>query len=259
MGETQIQVCPLNARATKQLEQPLPPEILGILSEDDYRRYPSLEFKENAINKLQQKFAANSQELAARQAMLAGFSQLCDAVAMSSHPLKAAFDFVMDFSPLAKKHLEQPRPKTLLAHLQAVSEFAREFILEDGNSSRFPQLLTDREALLIAHVAAPLHDLMKYLGTHQAQIIPDHEIMAAELVRRHFEGKRLALPDGSEITFTHEDCTFLSSLIGDHENIEKETGRTNFISSESSIERAKALFFVLDTLTGVIRDRKSVV
>ena len=252
MGETQIHTRTPKEGGTSQLNQPLDAQVLGILSEDDYRRYASLEFKGNAIEKLRL-FAPNSPELAARQEMLAGFEKLCAAVACSQYPLKAAYDFVIQLSPLAQQHREQPNTKTLLAHLREVSEFAREFLLDNGTISRFPRLLTDREALLITYVAAPLHDLTKYLGTPQAQIMPDHEIMAAELVRRHFEEKRLALPNGAEIIFTSHDCTFLSSLIGDHENIEKEAGRTDFISSHSSIERAKALFSVLDTLTGVLK------
>jgi hypothetical protein len=233
--------------------QPLGPEILGIFSEDDYRRYPCPKFKESAIHKLHQTFAPGSAALAERAAMLAGFARLCDTVAASDYPLQAAFNFIIDFNPRAKAHLERQDPKALMMHLQEVSNFAKEFIVVHGTSSRFPNILTDREAVLVAYVAAPLHDLMKYLGSRLSQIMPDHEIMAAELVRRHFPGKHITLPTEETITLTHDDCVFLSSLIGDHENIEKEEGRTDFIQSESSIERAKALFFVLDTITGVLK------
>jgi hypothetical protein len=253
MDKTQHHAHTLKDRTTALSSAPLSKEILGPLSEQDYRRYPSDQYKENALNSLRQRFFPGSPGISDRTTMLQRYSQLCDVVAASYYPLQAAIDFVAEHSPLAKAHLESPSPKTLWTHLKEVSEFAQEFIVTNKSSSRFPRLLTDRQAILIAHVAAPLHDLMKYLGAHQAQIMPDHEIMAAELVRRHFEGKSIFIAGVGELTFTREDCTFLSSLIGDHENIEKESGRTYFISSDRVIDRAKALFSVLDTLTGVIK------
>jgi hypothetical protein len=234
-------------------QHPLPQEILGILCEQDYRRYPIEPYKDNAINKLRLTFTDNSDGIQARQAMLAGYATLRDFVSESSDPLKAAFQFVFDFSPLARNHRDEPAQNTLLNHLKEVTDFARDFILVNDDTSRFPRLLNDRHAILIAHVAAPLHDLMKYLGPPKAQIMPDHEIMAAELVHRIFEGKSIDVRGVGEIKFSHADCEFLSSLLGDHENIEKEAGRTRFILSESVTDRAKAIFSVLDTLTGVIK------
>lgn len=136
-------------------------------------------------------------------------------------------------------------------HLQEATQFSFKFLLDDQGQSRFSKLISNDKAHLLAEVVAPMHDLLKFLGSPKAQIMPDHEIITSTFVRENFVGRRVKLK-GEQHTLTQEDINFIAGVIGDHENIEKEEGRRDFISSSSEVDRAKALFFVVDVLTGVI-------
>jgi len=86
--------------------------------------------------------------------------------------------------------------------------------------------------------------------------MPDHEVMIAELVKRTFVGKRAVL-NGRETRLSRDDVEFIAAVSGDHENIEKEEGRSRYILSSDPKERAKALFFIADTLTGVLVEEQN--
>jgi len=159
---------------------------------------------------------------------------------------------VKEISPLAQTQLGTNPPTGLGLHLQEVTQFAKGFYLLDDRSSRFPEIISDRHALLLAEVVAPVHDILKYLGSLKSQIAFDHEVFTAEMVKRVFPGKQVKLGSTVEI-LTAEDVEFIAAVIGDHENLYKELGRTNWVRSQDERERAKALFFVVDILTGAIQ------
>lgn len=168
-----------------------------------------------------------------------------DAVAVTYGYIKGLNDFT-------KGQLENRPAGGLGRHLKEVEEFPTEFLFDSQGESRFPSVISTRETQLFVNVIAPMHDVLKFLGTYDAQVTPDHEIMIKKLVTDHFTGKHVKLA-GKQETLTQEDTAFIAGIVGDHENIYKEEGRANFINSDSRLERAKALFFVADTLTGAIR------
>lgn len=86
--------------------------------------------------------------------------------------------------------------------------------------------------------------------------MPDHEVITAAFIRKNFVGRQTTI-DGAPYRLTQEDVDFIAEVIGDHENIEKEEGRRNFISSDLEAERSKALFFIADVLTGVIVQKEA--
>ncbi len=100
----------------------------------------------------------------------------------------------------------------------------------------------DRDILV--NVVAPTHDMYKLLGAYNAQIMPDHEQIGARLLKKY-------LP---LMGYRQDAADYAAAVQGDHENINKETdnGRHNYMRSPRPEERAKALFFLADTLTGVI-------
>jgi hypothetical protein len=184
--------------------------------------------------------------------MFANYEELLSELStnLKARPLDLAYSFVARISPLAAKELGENRANLGL-HLQEITDFCRSFYLIPSGESRFPNVLNNREALLLAEVIAPLHDVLKYIGSFQSSVMPDHEVLTAELVRRSFMARRVIL-NGQEHTLTAQDVEFIATVIGDHENINKEQGRADWVNSHNSTERAKALFFVADVLTGVI-------
>jgi hypothetical protein len=161
------------------------------------------------------------------------------------------YGLVKTISPLAKAQIEASPPTGLGLHLLEITEFARSFFLIDGHKSRFPEILSDHKALLLVEVVAPVHDLLKYLGTPASMIPFDHEVVTAELLKRTCVGKRVVLANRVE-TLSQDDVAFIAAVVSDHENLYKEHGRSQWVRSENECERAKALFFVADTLTGAI-------
>lgn len=170
-------------------------------------------------------------------------------------------DNIRRISPQADDEFSPEKGEGLGAHLKEIKIFSQKLFLTEDGKSRFPGMLTDRQAFLLANVVAPIHDLAKYFDpTDRGQIIPDHEAIIAALVRNTFVGKHIPLyADGKTlIILTQEDVEFIEGVVGDHENIYKEEGRRNFASSPSAIERAKALFFIADTMTGVLQERDGI-
>lgn len=161
-------------------------------------------------------------------------------------------EFIKNQSDFARKQLEQTPPGGLGIHLKEVHDFANSFLLTPDGRSRFAGLISDRDANLMGSVVGDIHDLLKFLGSMDAQIIPDHAVMTAELIRRTFVNRKVVFADGNKDTLSLEDVEFIAGVVEDHENIEKEVGRSDFIN-QKRIERAKALFFVIDVLTGSLR------
>jgi hypothetical protein len=197
----------------------------------------------------------NATARADRERMFENYKELLESLNSSQGAplLHRVYHFISTKSGLAQKELAQER-SGLGLHLREITDFCRAFYQTQDGASRFPDLLNDRQAALLAQLAAPLHDVLKYLGSYQSQIMPDHEVLTAELVRQKFTGGTVMLNE-KETTLTKEDVEFVASVIGDHENINKEEGRSEWVNSSNPIERAKALFFVADVLTGVIVER----
>lgn len=130
--------------------------------------------------------------------------------------------------------------KGLSRHLESARTFANRY-----NSEIFQRIgevfLSKRQLELIERVIAPLHDIMKFLDANQknVQVIPDHEILIGLILNE-------VMPS---IGYKPEEVQFVVEVIRDHENIFKEFGRTGFASSKNAIQRGKAHFFVIDTLT----------
>lgn len=227
--------------------------LLGPLSVEDYRRYTTAHGNDSdyALKKIADKFCLvdNSAGPQARAAMWTRYSALLELIdkSDSKDTLKLVKDFVLSNNPIALEEFKEPRG--LAAHLIEIEKFCFDFLLTDQMHSKLGEsILPTRHAQLLTYVVAPLHDLLKYMGTPQSQVVPDHEIMAAELVRRTFSGKSVSLGSTSS-TLSNEDVAFISGVIGDHENLEKELGRSKWILSPDPIEKAKAIFSVMDTLT----------
>lgn len=175
------------------------------------------------------------------------------ASAPKAEPIRAIYDFMespymLKANPKAAEQLAYPY-SGLGSHLEEIRVFAADFFLVDGHASRFPGL-TDRQAQLLAYVVTPLHDVLKFLGTPAAQVLTDHEVMAGEIARG-FEKRELGMPFDPK-SFSREDAEFVSWVVAHHENIFKEQGRTDWIHSPDPAKRAAAMFFVADTLTGVL-------
>lgn len=164
--------------------------------------------------------------------------------------VEEVYDFVRNVSDFAAGELGSER-KGLGIHLKATTEFCEKFFLTELGTSRFPELLDDRQAKLMAYVAAPTHDVLKYLGSFKSQVFPDHQVMIGELIRNTFTGKPVNL--GGEIsTLTAEDILFLSPLVGSNENIFIELERSDWINSVDRIKVSRAMFFVADTLGNAV-------
>ena len=126
----------------------------------------------------------------------------------------------------------------LLGHLDEVQAETGKLVKASGD------LLDPKEGELLVAVVAPLHDLFKGLGSPSAQVMADHEQIAAHILRKY-------LP---QMGFSQNEVAveFAGEVVGDHENIYKEAGRRGFMSYSSPVERAKGIFFLADTLTGVV-------
>jgi hypothetical protein len=140
---------------------------------------------------------------------------------------------------------ELEKVKGLFSHLEAVQE-ATLFLgdlLQNNSESNDGQYLSSEKVTLLVDVVAPLHDVFKLLGGPHVQSMPDHE-QAAEYVIRRF---------GKAFGYDDEEIDFIAEVIGDHENIFKEKNRDKFADSKDDKEKAKALFFLADTLTGALK------
>jgi hypothetical protein len=165
-----------------------------------------------------------------------------------------------------KEGLHYP-PNGLGAHIQEVDDYGESVaftsdgkyklgsFFSEGKTETGDTIPPEHYAALLVDVVGPVHDILKFLGTLEAQIMPDHEIMTAALVRKYFEGRTVTLR-GKDYTLTEEDVEFVAQVIEDHENIGdpnylRELGRDKYASADNNADRAKSLFFLIDTQTGV--------
>ena len=233
--------------------------LFGPLGEDSYLRYSPIPPNDPryAVNKIRSVFGrrdddANAVPRGDRQKMWELYQGLLDRLEVPSEAplLEDVYAYDRSVSTLATEQLTA-NPTGLGLHLSGIRAFCNAFYCTPEGHSRFPKILTDRQALVMAELVGPLHDTSKFLGSFKAQVMPDHEVMTAELARRTFLGHTVLIR-GQKTKLTAEDVDLVSSVIGDHENIEKEAGRTDWLHSSDVRQRAKALFFIADVLTGAL-------
>lgn len=159
--------------------------------------------------------------------------------------VKAFFVLKNDYAKKIASEGWEEKVDSLPFHLKEVEEFGRR-LLFDGSKSRFGEVLSDRHARLLVEVVAPFHDIFKFFGSVDAQIMRDHEVVGAKLMERMLKKTKL---NGDSDYLSEEDIRFVVGVIGDHENIYKEEGRREMIHSKDPVERAKGIFFVMDVLT----------
>jgi len=82
-------------------------------------------------------------------------------------------------------------------------------------------LLTTRQINLMEFVGRT-HDIGKLLGSLNAQIDPDHEIIYREIIGKHLEGKTFITHNGRKIVCEAEDVRFIIGVVGLHEDIWRE-------------------------------------
>ncbi len=160
------------------------------------------------------------------------------AVEIVWNAIKAAVE-LNPFAPSLEKHLNEVK-----ATCATLKELVAAHPDADGNP-----YLTPEEMKLMVDYVAPLHDILKLLGAPNVQAIPDHEVFAGYIVNTYFE----------KLGFTPQEVAFIAGVIGNHENIFKEKERDKYSSSEKSVDRGVALFFIADGLTGVVSEENGVI
>ena len=219
----------------------------GPLGRDAYPAY--------ALSKIEKKFgeSGNPAGLQARAELWEHYRQLETTLGQCKNGdvVRATYAFVKGLNGFVRDQLENTPEGGLGLHLKNATLFAKAFLLTENGQSRFPQILSTQQAHLLAEVAAPMHDVLKFLGRPDAQVTPDHEIIGCQFAQHHLPGGMVDWA-GKPYRLSKEDATFVAEVIGDHENLEKEVGRREFITSDAAAERAKALFFVIDVLAGVL-------
>ncbi len=137
----------------------------------------------------------------------------------------------------------------LQGHLEEVGDSAHEF------GKNIPDELLDKRKKILMVFAGKTHDICKLLGTMNAQIDPDHEIIYKEIIGPHLVGKKF-VHEGETIVFNQDDVDFITSLVGFHEDIHREKYFASKAESlkkdtplkepEKSVQRARTIFHCLD-------------
>lgn len=163
---------------------------------------------------------------------------LADASVSKDNPFTVIFEAIKKTIPLNEK------AASLMEHLhevQVTMDRLRELVVKHPGKDGQNFLSQERMDLLVNYVA-PLHDILKLLGPPNVQSIPDHEILIGYIVSEYF----------GKLGFSVDEVEFMSSVISNHENIFKEAGRSGYAKSPKESDRGSALFFLADTLTGVL-------
>lgn len=148
-------------------------------------------------------------------------------------------------------------PSKLFKHLQetrnAVVNFSKG-INQNLEGSR-GQLLTIRQLLLMEFVATT-HDLGKLLGSMNAQIDSDHEVIYKNVIGKYLVGKSFISSQGALI-FEEDDVRFIVGLASFHEDLWREetfAEQTDSLKRQfdpkkdvnGAIERARMIFHFID-------------
>lgn len=136
------------------------------------------------------------------------------------------------------REINWTRVQGLIDHLNevhrataVVAEFLRPLKNINGES-----YLTSEQIDLLVNEVAPTHDLLKLLGGPGDQNISDHEVLIGRLAKESYPKRG----------FSPEATHFVEGVLKNHENIFKEEGRRNYSTSVDPIERALAVFSMLD-------------
>lgn len=121
--------------------------------------------------------------------------------------------------------------------LRPLTRKSRASRVSNGVEVGAPYLSQDQITMLV-EVIAPSHDLLKLLGSPFEQNVSDHEV----LIGRLFE------ETGHAMKYDEAERKFGSGVFKNHENIYKEQGRTNYSLSADPVERAVAIFGLIDSV-----------
>ncbi len=123
-------------------------------------------------------------------------------------------------------------------------------------------LLTARQIDLMEFVGRT-HDIGKLLGSLNAQIDPDHEIIYREIIGKHLEGKTFVTHDGRKIVFSANDVQFITGVVSLHEDNWREEGfahQAEFLRKSNDIRnpevapaRGRSILHFIDIFGDAVR------
>ena len=209
----------------------------------------------------------NHVDIAARQTMSENFSKalaLYTSYGEEGDVTKKLYAAVKEISPRAFAALSAEDPTDLALHLKEAQAFARLLVFNERGEPRF-SWMTTQQAFYFSNVIAPLHDLFKYLGPPNAQVMQDHELLmghvfsdfltkaSVEIGIDTITGKPILSP------ISPEDLRMIGGVIGSHENIFREADQKDLAEATDIADRSKrlirqmsSLFFFVDVFTGVM-------
>lgn len=145
----------------------------------------------------------------------------------------------------------------LFSHLDETGNACHTFfdnIKEKISDEREIGLLKKRHIALMEFIART-HDLPKLLGSLNAQIDPDHEVIYREIVCKNLIGKRYKTENEEIVVFNEEDVRFIKAVAGKHEDIWREEQFAEqakalepniTVTEDVYIERARCIFHFID-------------
>lgn len=152
-------------------------------------------------------------------------------------------------------------PGMLFSHLDESGESGISLFKGLSDVIKKDGLLTPRHAKLM-EFALKTHDLSKLVGSINAQIDPDHEVIYIQVVGKHLEGKTFYSSDGEKITFTKDDVNFITNVVGFHEDIYREEDfakqsellrkSNNLNDPNVAVGRARAIMHFIDIFGNAI-------
>lgn len=210
------------------------------------------EYADENTKKERQKYWANYDEVVkiARRPELKTVDQVREAVIKYFRQQNTFADTIFANADDPDSERDPEKEPDLAEHLRDISAFAQKFLYKPDGSLRFSEkVLNKRQVALMTQVIPQWHDLLKLLTTPEFQIAPDHEAVTGHLFRQTMQGKTFIL-DGVKTELSDDDIAFIAGVIEDHENMGKSDTRTHFVDSKDPVEKGKAIFFMMDVLTG---------
>jgi len=112
----------------------------------------------------------------------------------------------------------------LFFHLNKTGNSIADFFKKTEQFTKGENELLSPKQMDLMEFVGRTHDICKLLGSLNAQIDPDHEIIYREIIGKHLEGKAFVTHDGRKIVFEAEDVRFIIGVVGLHEDIYREEG-----------------------------------
>ncbi|QQG42125.1 MAG: hypothetical protein HYV90_02305 [Candidatus Woesebacteria bacterium] len=154
------------------------------------------------------------------------------------------------------------KPGMLFAHQKEIGDSGVALFQQIEEVVGPGRILSSRQVILM-EFADRTHDTFKLLGSMNAQIDPDHEVVYRKIMGKHLEGKAFIPTKGDPIVFTAEDVKFITSVVGFHEDIWREESfakQANFLkqsndvnSPEVAVARARTVLHVIDIFGNAVR------